>query len=276
MNLKIWRLHPKGIRLEKAEKTLKGTAHPAGVRFCAPFTIANSQGFWVYPPVDVDFNLTEKGFEVKELEPWVHTEHELTKSLVKDSDFVNVDDFCPISGRSKFTWGAVEPNVVQIWTGCIFQTEPGWCLHVRSPINFHTPHFQIMEGILETDWMFYDIWINLVVTKKNEWISLRKNQPFPFAQIIPVKRDSLIDHSIVQDNIVNRQSPESNEIFSYWLQYNAKKFSNGGKQKLNEERTKDSTTFWKERVVNLPKGNECPLPHVLKPVTDIKIPPLRD
>lgn len=271
MNLKIWRLHPKGIRLEPAEKTLKGTAHPAGVKFCKPFTLANSQGFWVYPPVDIDFQLTDNGFEFKELEFWGASEHELVKSLVKDSDFVNIDDFCPISGRSKFTWGAVEPNVVQIWTGCIFQTDPGWCLHLRNPINFPNSNFQIMEGILETDWMFYDIWINVVVTRKNEWIRLRKDQPYPFAQIVPIKRDSL-DHSL-SEAFVNRQSSEANEIFSYWLQYNKKKFGSGGKQKLTEEKMKDSTTFWKERAANLPKNNDIPVPHVLKPITETKIPP---
>ena len=52
--LKVWRLHPSSCPIVRAEKTLHGAAHRAGVRWCGPFTNANRAGWWVFPPVDVD------------------------------------------------------------------------------------------------------------------------------------------------------------------------------------------------------------------------------
>ena len=273
-SLQVWRLHPKGVRIEKAEKTLNGTAHPDGVKFCRPYSSVNALGWWLYPAVDVD--IMWKGgreFEHNLHEPWPHTEHEIVKSLVKDSDNVDVDSFAPIEGRSKFTWGGVENSVAQFWTGCIFKTPPGWCLQIRSPINCTNPDYTVMEGILETDWMQYDIWINLVFKTPNKWIEFRKNNWPPIAQLVPIRRESVdADWQITTDEVVNRDSTEANQVFEYWLQYNQKKFACGGKQRLSETRTKDSTTFWKERQEHVNKDTFEPNPTEPKPINKKKIP----
>ena len=245
MKLNVWRLHPNGVKITKAEKTLNETAHPAAIKFCQPYTNANQLGWWIFPPQDIDICWHGDRFEFKEISPYLPTDHQLVSSMVVDSDLVNVENFCPQGqGRSKYTWGAVEPNVVQIWTGCVFQTPPGWNLLLRSPINFSPRSCYVMEGILETDWMQYDIWINLVFTKEGEWIKLRRNEFPPLAQIIPTKRE---DWEIDRNEILKRDEKEANRVFEFWLQYNNKKFGNGGKQYLAENRTKDSTTYHKER-----------------------------
>ena len=254
-NLKIWRLNPKSIKVERAEKTLKNTANESGVKWCKSYSSVNEMGWWIYSPVDID--ITWRGgkiFEHKLLEEWSPLEHQLLKSVSDSNDNVNVEDFCPASGRSHFTFGSVDVGVVQIWTGCIFKTEPGWCLQIRSPINCPPRDFYVMEGILETDWMQYDIWVNLVFTKENETIQIRKNSFPPLAQIIPIRRESVEgDWKIEKDTLINKDDPEDKDVIEYWLQYNHKKFSCGGKQKLNEERNKNSTTFWLERQKHLNK-----------------------
>jgi hypothetical protein len=180
------------------------------------------------------------------------TDFDLVNSLIRPTDNVEIERFCPQGmGRSKYTFGEVEPAVMQMWTGCIFETPPGYCLQIRSPINFPmNPPFHVMEGILETDWMQYDIWINLVFDRKDEWVSLRPDGP-PVAQIVPVHRESIeADWKMGENTLVNRDTKEANRAFEFWLQYNQKKFANGGKQRLSKEDlylTKDSTTFWKER-----------------------------
>lgn len=258
--IRIYRLHPQGVRFEKAEKTQHGMANPAAVKFCRPFSSCNALGLWLYPPID--FNVKWNGgkdFEHQLLEPWPNTEHDLVKSLVKPSDQVNSNDFCPPQGRSKFTWGSVEEGVMQLWTGCIFKTPPGWCLQLRSPINLYNPDYHVMEGILETDWMQYDIWINVAFHTKNKWIEFRKNQWPPLAQLIPLRRESVDGDWKFEETIANRDDPESEEVFKYWLQYNKKKFSQGGKQYLTKDRTKDSTTFFKERQLLLDKTTNEPI-----------------
>lgn len=247
-DIKIWRLHPKSAIIKKAEKTLNGNANKSGIQFCRPYSSANSTGFWIFPPVDLDLMWDGEKCTYHLQEQWPHTEHDIVKSLVKDSDNVDVNKFAPIEGRTKLTLGEVENNIVQLWTGCIFKTPPGWCLHVRSPINCETPDFRIMEGVLETDWMYYDIWLNIVIKTKNKSIKLRKNEWPPIAQIIPIRRETTdADWKISSDEIVNRNTPESNKIFEYWLQYNKQKFDSGGKQALTKDRKKDSGTFWKKR-----------------------------
>lgn len=273
MNLKIWRLNPKGIRLEKAEKTLHGNANEAGVKFCRPYSSCNALGWWVFSPVDLDIIWRGgKIFEHKLLEPWPNVEHDLVNSLTNEKDNVKVDDFCPASGRSHLTIGAVDDGIVQIWTGCIFKTPPGWCLQIRSPINCNPQPYYVMEGILETDWMQYDIWINLVFTEKDKLIQIRKNQWPPLAQLIPTRRESVDgDWQIGSDKNVNREEAEDNEVFEYWMQYNHKKYSCGGRQKLNEVKNKNATTFWLERQKNLDKETLEPKPKETKPIVKTKV-----
>ncbi len=255
--LNIWRLHPSGIRIIPAEKTLNGTAHPEGVKFCGPFTTANKAGFWAFPPADIDICWTGESFEHRIISNYSGVDHEFVKQLVQRKDGVNPEDFCPAGGRSKYTWGAVENNIVQIWTGCIFETPPGWGLHIRSPINFPPRSCYVMEGILETDWMQYDIWINLVFTKQGEWIKLRREEWPPLAQLIPVQRSP--EWKINKDQLVNREEEDANRAFEYWIQYNHKKYSSGGKQMLTQERQKDSTTYHKERQRILDKKTLLPV-----------------
>jgi hypothetical protein len=251
-DLNIWRLHPQSSKIVPAEKTLNGTANESGVKFCKPFSNANSAGWWIYPAVDVDIMYTDTGFEYKLLESYPPTERTILQSLVRPEDNINLDEFCPATpeGRSKFTWGAVEPNVVQMWTGCIFETPPGWVLHIKSPNNIPPRGFWVMEGILETDWMRYDIWTNLIFETKNEWIHIRKNEWPPIAQIMPIRREGIEgDWKINTNELINRDTENANEVFDYWIQYNQEKFGKGGKQNMlpDGSKTKDSTTYFREK-----------------------------
>lgn len=67
-----------------------------------------------------------------------------------------------------------------------------------------------MEGIIETDWMQYDIWLNLVFDEKETKISLRRDQPFPLAQITPISREAYDSDWSVSDQMINRDTEEGN------------------------------------------------------------------
>jgi hypothetical protein len=266
MELKVYRLNSCACRIVPAEKTLNGTAHKQGVKWCHPFSTVNRLGWWIFPPCDFDVALTDKGFSHQLTENFRHDEVELVRNLIRPTDGVDPDMWCPRGqGRSKFTWGGVEPNVFQMWTGLIFQTPPGWGLHIRSPINFPQRSYHIMEGVLETDWMQYDIWMNVVVSRKNEVISFRRDQFPPMAQIIPIRRDTYEPWGLTVEQ-ANRDTPDADRVFSFWAQYNQQKFGGNGKQKIAENRFKDSTTFFmnRKRILGedgLPKQEEmskCP------------------
>lgn len=267
-NLKVWSLHPHSSRVIRAEKTLNGTGHPGAMGLCAPYTQANKSGFWLFPPVDVDIMWKGgKEFEVRYHEEYDDSDYRLLHSLLLPKD-VFTEEMWSLngSGRSKLTLGTVEDGVVQMWTGNIFETPPGWAIHIRSPINCPQSSYWVMEGILETDFMQYDIWANIVFKKQNEWVEFRKNGWPPLAQLQPIRREGFTDKWKVTTETVNRDTPEANRVFEYWVDYNEKKFSQGGKHALVSDlsRMKDGTTFYKEKARCL--GNRMePKPEIIAP-----------
>jgi hypothetical protein len=249
--LKVWRLHPSSCRIVPAEKTLHGAAHRGGVRWCGPFTNANKAGWWVFPPVDVD--IVWKGgrdFDYEVLTPYSDADSHLIRFLIREDEDVDVDRWLPEDGRTKFSWGLLEDGVVQIWTGCIFQTPPGWGLHIRSPVNFPPQPFHVMEAILETDWLRYDIWLNVAFDRENEVARLRHDEWPPIAQLMPVPREAYERQWQTESELVHRNTAEANEAFEFFLQYNQKKFAGSGRDPLSRDDpslTKDSATYYKER-----------------------------
>lgn len=262
MNLKVWRLHPQACRLEKADKNCLGLANQAAVKWCGPYVNANQAGFWVYSPIDLVFAHDGGRFYVANMEEYTCEDYDIVKSLVRPEDQSNFEKWIfPSVGRTKTTFSFIENNVIQIWTGLIFKTPPGWCLQIRSPVNFPYAGYNVVEAVLETDWMQYDIWINLSVTTTNKTITINKESPI--AQLIPTRREAFKGEWAIQEEPINRDSDEANEVFKYWLSYNKQKFEFGGKQALNETLTKDSTTYFRERSRILGKEME-PIKNVEK------------
>lgn len=264
MELEIWRLHPGGCRVEKAEKTVKGTANEGATKWCAPYSQANSLGWLIYPPTDIDIIWkSPKTFEYRHISDYNDYDHHFVRGMIREEDQVNPNRWCPPGGRTKFTWGAADDNVVQIWTGMILKTPPGWCLQIRSPINCELPHrfhnvgpiCSIQEGLLETDWMQYDIWINVQFHVQNKWVYLRRSQALPLAQLVPVHRDSMSGWT-KSERAVTRSSPEGEAVFKFWIDYNHQKYGSGGNQHASAEHPevmKDSTTYFRER-----QASRCP------------------
>jgi hypothetical protein len=249
--LKVWRLHPSSCPIVRAAKTLHGTAHRAGVRWCGPFTNANKTGWWIFPPVDVD--IVWKGgreFDYEILTPYSNADYHLINFLAREDEHVNVGSWLAGDGRTKFSWGLLEDGVVQVWTGCMFQTPPGWGLQIRSPINFPPGPFHVIEAVLETDWLRYDIWLNIAFDRENEVARLRRDEWPPIAQLIPVPRETYEAQWQTDAELIHRNTPEGNEAFEFFLQYNQKKFAGTGRDPVSRDDpslTKDSATYYKER-----------------------------
>lgn len=194
------------------------------------------------------------------MEEYSDFDYHLIRSLIRPEDGVDPDKWCQPGGRTKFSFGGVDQNVVQMWTGLIFQTPPGWSLMIRSPVNCTRQPFFVMEGILETDWMHYDIWTNLVFDREKEWAHIRKDNWPPLAMLLPIRRETYESSWQCSANMINRDTPEGNTVFDYYTQYNHKKFGQGGKQLMSRTDpavTKDSTTFYRERKRMLDE-QECP------------------
>lgn len=235
----------------RAEKTLNGTANRDGVRFCGPFTNANSSGWWVFPPVDIDIVWKgDRDFEYELLSPYDDTDSALLRFLADPEDLEHIQQWSRSGGRTKFTWGMVEAAVAQIWTGCIFETPPGWGLQIRSPVNFAPRACHVMEAVLETEWLQYDIWLNLVFDRPGELVRLRRDEWPPIAQLVPVPRDTYNVRWRMEEEMLSRNSEEADRAYRFWLQYNEKKFAGDGRTPVplsDPPAYKDASTYYKER-----------------------------
>ncbi len=79
-----------------------------------------------------------------------------------------------------------EPGGVQIWTGLLVKTRPGWSLNVRAPVNLPgVPGLVAWEGIVETDVWFGPLFNNFRLTRTDAPVLIRAGVPFLQVQPIP-------------------------------------------------------------------------------------------
>ena len=80
-----------------------------------------------------------------------------------------------------------EPGMIQLWTGLVVRTAPGWSLLVRAPANLpRGGGYEAFEGIVETDRWFGPLITNLRLTKTNVPIDFRPD--YPLLQVQPIPR----------------------------------------------------------------------------------------
>jgi len=225
--LRIWRLHPRGVRICPAEKTLRGDASAAATRWCGPFTHANAYGFWVFSPCDLDVVWHGgRSFDYRFESLYTDEDASLISRLQRPEDSYR---YAP---RKKIEFGSTLESVVSIWTGCIFQTPPGWSLMIRDPINITASAiFRVQEGILETDWLPYDIWINLLFIQQDKWARIRRadNWP-PIAQLVPVPTAAYDRPWSLTEGPLERTSADGRDLYSRWVDYNYKKWVEKGQK----------------------------------------------
>jgi len=241
--LKVFRLHPGGVRLKKADHKLNGDMFKTqqtsdAVKWCGPMLHANKLGYWMTAPLDIDIMYKGNG----EWEQRIHRDYHPTEKLVIRNNLRPEDKFRDQT-RTRISFGDAEPCTVQMWTGCIFRTPPGWCMHIRNPINFPEAYqrpFHIQEGIIETDWMNYDIWVNVKFHRVGEWASFRRNMWPPLAQFVPVRRSSYEgDWSRPSDKILTPEDAECVEVWDGWQDYNFRKWKEKGeKEPLTYHKTR--------------------------------------
>jgi len=258
--LRIRRIHPtQGAKIFPANRHLRGPngecetegwPRADAVKRCGPYVHANSMGWWIFPGVDMD--VTYHGDNNWEVHEYTTFDAEAEKDFYKtlpSYEYKTVDGEVKTfehQNRGHVNAGLADKNILQIWTGMIFRTPPGWGLLIRSPINAEESYdrpYHIQEGVIESDWMDYDIWTNLVFTRVHEKVQIRRDMWPPLAQIIPVRRESYEEKWAVDDRLMSADDPE----WASWQDYNYKKW-----QRQNE---KDGKTYYKERAIQKPQSD---------------------
>ncbi len=169
---------------QRADRSAAGTLPTRAYRYCEAVTSASAFGWWVFPPIDL--HLMWDGSDIF----WTWDQAVDWQPLLPSAqlpDFpARFDDAAPqeIKGCSPpFLTALPEPGTLQIWTGLLARTAPGWHLLVRAPANLAGPGGVVLyEGIVETDRWFGPLFANLRFTRSHSPIRLRADFPLVLAQ----------------------------------------------------------------------------------------------
>ena len=164
---------------KRAERAAAGYLPSRGLRYCDALTSATGYGYWVFPPLDI--RLIWDGEQIF----WSYGPDESWLPLSgTDSGAVQFPNYATafdvtapefLRGYSPpFLTTLPELGGVQMWTGLLARTRPGWSLSVRSPVNLPpSPGVVTWEGIIETDLWFGPLFTNFRLTKTNTPVQVR-------------------------------------------------------------------------------------------------------
>jgi hypothetical protein len=101
-----------------------------------------------------------------------------------------------------FVTALPEPGTLQLWTGLLARTAPGWHLLLRAPANVPPlGGYSLYEGIVATDSWFGPLFTNLRLTRTNVPISLRSD--YPLMSVQPVHKETYSDQILSSARVMH-------------------------------------------------------------------------
>ena len=202
---------------QRADRSAAGTLPTRAYRYCDAVTSAAGFGWWVFTPMDLQ--LIWDGDKIF----WYYDGADDWMPLSPSTQFPNFssafDQAAPAALRGcapPFLTALPEPGMLQIWTGLMARTAPGWSLLIRPPANLPGPGgYAHYEGIVETDAWFGPLFTNLRLTCTHTPVHLRAD--FPLLQVQPLPREAYAERTLAATDIVpNMQSMQPED----WQAYN--------------------------------------------------------
>jgi Family of unknown function (DUF6065) len=192
--VEFFQLIPNARPPSRADRAVGGVIPARALRYCEALTTASAFGWYVFLPLS--FKIVWDGHDMlwtyEGLEEWLP----LTRDAVQYPGSREMfDRLAPpeLRGYSPpFLTPSIQPGGLQIWTGCIAKTAPGWSLLVRGVANLpKNQSYQMLEGIIETDSWFGPLFDNVRITKTDVPVEFRSD--VPFLQVQPVKKEFYAD-----------------------------------------------------------------------------------
>ncbi|WP_194908683.1 DUF6065 family protein [Catenulispora rubra] len=177
----------------------RGALPSRAVSYCPPVTAATGLGWYLFPPVDFALRWNAESLEFTLLaanEPtrWqsmaggVELRLPQADEVVQDVVDTHPQDAEAVRENATMFIGAdpMLPDLVDISTGIVARTAPGWALLVRSCANFPPrTGIQILEGVLETSWYRFCVPVLLRVAKTGEVVRFHREVPMAMLQPVP-------------------------------------------------------------------------------------------
>ena len=188
--VEFFQLVPNTRAPQRADKSVGGIIPARALRYCEAITSASAFGWYVFLPLA--FKVVWDGHDMlwtyEGADQWMP----LTRDAVQYPNFSgSFDQSAPADLRGfspPFLTPSMQPGGLQVWTGCIAKTAPGWSLLVRGVANLpQALSYQMLEGIIETDNWFGPLFDNVRILKTDIPIEFRSD--VPFLQVQPVRKE---------------------------------------------------------------------------------------
>jgi hypothetical protein len=184
---KFYHVYPDAPLLRRASPVLGGSIPAKAEHYCEPLTAATGFGWHLFPPLE--FALRWDGTAVYLRLPgqdnWALLEWTVLPGF---EDYLAQHTPYRLPGHLVpfLTTGPDLPGIVQIWTGVMARTQPGWSLLVRPPANLpRHPGYDVLEGIIETDWWFGPLISNVRLCLTDQPILFHVRRPLFQVQPVP-------------------------------------------------------------------------------------------
>lgn len=189
---RFFRLIPDAPDPQRADRSADGTVPVHALRYCEALTSASAFGWYLYPPLS--FSLCWEGDQII----WTYG---------------GADDWYPLRGAQypgyyelfrkiapehlgnlapPFLLQGTLPGTVQIWSGYLARTAPGWALLSRGIANKpKTQPYDHYEGIIQTESWLGPLFTNIRLTRTNSPVEFHAR--YPLFQVQPVRRECYVD-----------------------------------------------------------------------------------
>lgn len=189
--VELTQLYPGAPAPVKADRALSGSIPLRAWQHCEPLMAASGWGFWMYPPflmallydgTDIYWTRLDDP-DASDAEPeWFM--QGIPYPGFADRWSEHIPDMDPPGLVSM-----AEPGLVQLFPGVIGNTAPGWSMYLSAAINIpERQGYEVLAGIIETDWYGGPLAPVLRLTKIDEPIVLRADVPLFSA--VPVPRSA--------------------------------------------------------------------------------------
>ncbi|MBN8875476.1 MAG: hypothetical protein J0H67_21775 [Rhodospirillales bacterium] len=182
------RLVRSGLAPQRATRDAAGILPVRAVRHCEPVTSASAFGWYVFPPIDfsIVFDGADFLWTYENAGSWFPLRTAQYPGFSSEFDALAPPEskgFAP-----PFLAVTEDPGILQIWTGLIVSTAPGWSVLLRAPANVpRSPGYEQLEGIIETDRWFGPLFTNIRVNRPDIPINFVPHRPF--LQVQPLRRE---------------------------------------------------------------------------------------
>jgi len=172
---------------QRADRSAAGSLPTRAFRYCEPVRTGSALGYYVFPPIG--FSVIWDGHSIA----WTYDgiDQWLPLKSAQFPDFAAAFDAvapAEIQGFSPpFLTALQEPGLLQIWSGVIARTAPGWSTLVRPPANIPRGNdIEIFEGVIETDRWFGPLLTNVRLAKTD--VPIVFDPDMPLLQAVPLPR----------------------------------------------------------------------------------------